>query len=149
MMLTIQRHMKKSLLTLLVFYISFATMAQDDCFLRLQKAFDDRGSHSIADDMHRNVIITYFVKGGSSYCITGKTRVENGLIVSIFLQYEDNSYELMEKEFYNLKKNPPTIVNGITEMITNSDGEKFKIVFIDQLKPKKKGYKNAELPADL
>jgi hypothetical protein len=55
----------------------------------------------------------------------------------------------MEKDFYNLKKNPPTIVNGITEMITNSDGEKFKIVFIDQLKPKKKGYKSAELPGDL
>ena len=148
-MLTIQWNMKKSLLALFVLYISFASMAQNDCFVRLQKAFDDRGSHAVADDMHRNVIITYFLKGGSSYCITGKARVENGLIVSIFLQYEDNSYKLVEKEFYNLKRNPPTVVNGITEMITNSDGEKFKIVFIDQLKSKKKGYKSAELPDDL
>ena len=123
-------------------------MAQDECFLRLQKAFDNRGSFTVADDMHRNVIISYFEDGGS-YCISGKARVENGTIVSVFLQYDDNTYELMEKKFYNTMKQPPTIVNGITEMIHNSDGEKFKIVFIDQLKPKKKGYKPAGLPDDI
>ena len=123
-------------------------MAQEECFVRLQKAFDNRGSFTVADDMHRNVIISYFEAGGS-YCISGKARVENGTIVSIFLQYDDNTYELMEKKFYNTMKQPPTIVNGITEMIHNSDGEKFKIVFIDQLKPKKKAYKPAGLPDDL
>ena len=123
-------------------------MAQQECFIRLQKAFDDRGAFTVADDMHRNVIISYFADGGS-YCIAGKARVENGTIVSIFLQYDDNTYELMEKKFYNSKKQPPTIVNGITEMIYNADAEKFKIVFIDQLKPKKKGYKTVDLPDDL
>ncbi len=123
-------------------------MAQDECFVRLQKAFDDRGAFTVADDMHRNVIISYF-EGGESYCVSGKARVENGTIVSIFLQYDDNTYELMEKKFYNSKKQPPTIVNGITEMIYNADSEKFKIVFIDQLKPKKKGYKTVQLPDDL
>ena len=99
--------------------------------------------------MHRNVILSYFQEGGATYCIAGKARVENGLIVSIFLQYDDNTYELMEKAFYNSKKNPPTIVNGITEMIYNADGEKFKIIFIDQLKPKKKAYKSIALPDDI
>src|SRR3989338_11355464 len=133
--------MKKSLFIFLTF-ISFAAFAQDDeCFVRLQKAFDDRGSFTVADDMHRNVIISYF-EGGGSYCIGGKARVENGTIVSVFLQYDDNTYELMEKKFYNSSKQPPTIVNGISEMIYNADGEKFKVVFIDQLKPKKKEYKS-------
>ncbi len=140
--------MKKSLLIFLVF-ISFSSMAQsDECFVRLQKAFDDRGAFTVADDMHRNVIISYFEDGGS-YCITGKARVEDGKIVSVFLQYDDNTYELMEKKFYNSNKQPPTIVNGISEMIYNADGEKFKVIFIDQLKPKKKEYKPANLPDDL
>lgn len=140
--------MKKYLLFFLTF-VSLSSFAQgDECFVRLQKAFDDRGSFTVADDMHKNVIISYFEDGGS-YCIAGKARVENGTIVSVFLQYDDNTYELMEKKFYNSSKMPPTIVNGISEMIYNADGEKFKVVFIDQLKPKKKEYKSANLPDDL
>lgn len=140
--------MKKSLFIFLTF-ISFAGFSQDDeCFVRLQKAFDDRGCFTIADDMHRNVIVSYF-EGGGSYCVAGKARVENGTIVSVFLQYDDLTYELVEKKFYNSMKQPPTIVNGISEMIYNADGEKFKVIFIDQLKPKKKEYKSVSLPDDL
>ncbi|MCH2230690.1 MAG: hypothetical protein MK105_10120 [Crocinitomicaceae bacterium] len=141
--------MKKSILVLFTVFIGLSSFGQSECFIRLQKAFDDRGSYTVSDDMHRNVIISYFQDGGGSFCISGKARVENGLIVSIFLQYDDNTYELMEKDFYNSKKNPPTIVNGITEMIYNADSEKFKIVFIDQLKPKKKSYKSVSLPDDI
>lgn len=141
--------MKKSILVLFVMFTGLSSFGQSECFIRLQKAFDDRGSYTVSDDMHRNVIISYFQDGGGSFCISGKARVENGLIVSIFLQFDDNTYELMEKDFYNSKKNPPTIVNGITEMIYNADSEKFKIVFIDQLKPKKKSYKSVSLPDDI
>jgi hypothetical protein len=140
--------MKRNILALLITIISFSGFSQDDCFIKLQKAFDDRGANAIADDMHRNVIISFIEEGGS-YCIAGKARVENGVIVSIFLQYDDMTYELMEKKFYNSKKLAPIIVNGISEMIENTDGEKFKIVFIDALKPKKKGYKAVALPSDL
>lgn len=117
--------------------------------MRLQKAFNVRGANPVSNDMHRNVIISYFQTNGSAFCIAGKARVENGKIVSIFLQYDDNTYELMEKDFYNSKKQKPQIVNGISEMIFNADGEKFKIIFIDQLKPKKKAYKSVALPDDL
>ena len=142
--------MKKSLLILIVSLITSVSYSQSsECFLRLQKAFDARGSYTVSDDMHRNVILSYFLKDGGSYCISGKARVENGMIVSIFKQYDDNSYELMEKKFYNNKKQKPIIVNGISEMIFNADGEKFKVVFIDQLKPKKKAYKTVDLPDDL
>ncbi len=140
--------MKKSLLLILTVFISMAVQSQD-CFTRLQKAFDDRGAYAVSDDMHRNVILTFFEEGGISYCISGKARVENGLIQSVFRQYEDDTYELMEKKFYSATRQAPVIVNGITEMIHNTDGEKFKIVFIDALKPKQKAYKEIALPDDL
>lgn len=140
--------MKNGLLVLF-FGLTLTTGAfAQDCFTKLQKAFDERGASSIADDMHRNVILSFFEDGGS-YCISGKARVENGLITSVFMQYEDDTYELMNAKFYNSKKEPPTIVNGISEMIFTGDGEKFKVVFIDQLKPKKKQLKTVDLPDDL
>jgi len=119
-----------------------------DCFIRLQKAFDDRGSYSVSDDMHRHVYISFF-EDGSSRCVLGKVRVENGKIVSVFLQFDDDTFELMDAKFYNSKKVQPEIINGISEMIYTSEGDKFKIVFIDQLKPKQKSLKEVELPDDL
>lgn len=142
--------MKKSLLVLIIALTSTISFSQtSDCFLRLQKAFNVRGANPVSNDMHRNVIVSYFQTDGTAFCIGGKARVENGKIVSIFLQYDDNTYELMEKDFYNSKKQKPQIVNGISEMIFNADGEKFKIIFIDQLKAKKKSYKSVALPDDL
>lgn len=140
--------MKKSLLALFFGLTLSAGVYGQDCFTRLQKAFDERGAYSIADDMHRNVILSFFEDGGS-YCLSGKCRVENGLITSVFMQYEDDTYELMNAKFYNSKKESPTIVNGISEMIFTADGEKFKVIFIDQLKPKKKQFKEVNIPDDL
>ncbi len=140
--------MKKSLLILSSFLIGYATFAQDDCYKRLEEAFAKRGAYTVADDMHRNVIISYFEKEGTS-CVSGKARVENGQIVSLFIQYDDNTYELIEKKFYNDKKAPPSIENGISQMIFTPDGEKFKVIFIEKLKPKQKTVKEAALPGDL
>jgi hypothetical protein len=133
---------------LVILMLSVSTFAQDDCFKKLEDAFTKRGSYTIADEMHRNVIISFFTPDGTE-CVSGKVRVENGCIVSIFLQYDDNTYELYDKKFYNAKKTAPTIVNGISEMIFTADGEKFKVVFIDKLKPKQKSYKSVALPDDL
>ena len=136
--------MKKSLLVICVAIISLSASGQD-CFTRIQKAFDERGAYSVADDMHRNVILSFF-EDGSYYCISGKARVENGFIISVFKQFQDDTYELMEKKFYNSEKKSPTIVNGISEMIYDTDREKFKVVFIETLKPKQKEYKEVTLP---
>ena len=136
--------MKKSLLVICVAIISLSASGQD-CFTRIQKAFDERGAYSVADDMHRNVILSFF-EDGSSYCISGKARVENGFIISVFKQFQDDTYELIEKKFYNSEKKSPTIVNGISEMIYDTDREKFKVVFIETLKPKQKEYKEVTLP---
>jgi len=140
--------MKKGLLFLFFGVLMSTAGYSQGCFLRLQKAFDERGANAVADDMHRHVYVSFF-EDGSSRCVLGKTRVENGKIVSVFLQYDDDTYELMDAKFYNSKKQQPEIINGISEMIYTSEGEKFKIVFIDQLKPKQKTLKEVELPDDL
>lgn len=140
--------MKKCLLAAATLLWSLGTFAQDDCFKKLEDAFAKRGSYTVADEMHRNVIISFFTADGTE-CVAGKARVENGTIVSIFLQFDDNTYELFDKKFYNAKKQAPTITNGISEMIFTADGEKFRIVFIDKLKPKQKSYKEVQLPDDL
>jgi hypothetical protein len=139
--------MKKGIvLTFFGLLLSMSAMSQS-CFQKLQNAFDARGAHLVSDDIHRNVYISYF-EDGTSRCISGKARVENGKIVSIFMQYDDSTYELLDAKFYNSKKLQPAITNGISEMIYTVDGEKFKIVFIDQLKPKHKEFKSVKLPDD-
>jgi hypothetical protein len=140
--------MIKSLLVSASIFLAFSLSAQSDCYKRLEDAFTKRGAYTIGDDMHSGIIISYFEKDGVT-CVSGKTRVENGQIVSVFIQYDDNSYELMEKKFYNEKKGRPTITNGISEMIYTPDGEKFKIIFIEKLKPKQKALKEISLPDDL
>ncbi|MEY3237047.1 MAG: hypothetical protein RI883_1148 [Bacteroidota bacterium] len=139
--------MKKGLLFLTAIVFTFSVSGQD-CYKKFEDAFAKRGSYTVADDMHRNVIISYFEKEGTT-CVSGKARVENGLIMSIFIQYDDNTYELLDKKFFNEKKVAPGIVNGISEMIYTSDGEKFKIIFIDKLKPKSKTLKEVAIPDDL
>jgi len=139
--------MKKSLLVIAVSLLTSLSFGQ--CFERLEKAFLERGSEAIVDDVHKEVIISYLLPDGTSYCTEGKARVKNGLIESVFTLYEDGTYEYMEDKFYNLKKQPPSIVNGISEVIRNASGDRFRIVFIKQLKPKRKAAKKASIPDDL
>jgi hypothetical protein len=141
--------MKKQLVILFTIVLSSITFAQEDCYTRLENAFKERGSLSVSDDIHSNVILCFFEEEGTR-CVGGKVRVENGTVTSVFLQYEDNTYEIMSKKFYSsAKRLPPTISNGISELIQTADGEKFKVVFISKLKPKKKAYKEINLPDDL
>ena len=142
--------MNKGLLFLSSVILSFTLSAQatDDCYKKLEEAFAKRGAYTVADDIHRNVIISYFEKDGTT-CVSGKARVENGQITSIFIQYDDNTFELLETKYYNEKKAPPTITNGISEMIFTADGQKFKIIFIEKLKPKQKNVKTVTIPDDL
>ena len=141
--------MKKHFTFLSLLFISLSTFSQVDCFKKLEEAFSTRGSLSIADAVHENVIISFFETGKETRCISGKTRVENGTIISVFLQREDNGYDLYDEIPRNLKKTAPVITNGITEMAITPDGEKYRVVFYAKLKPKKANYKSINLPDDL
>lgn len=125
----------KNIFVVMIFILVASFANAQDCFVRIQKAFDTRGAYPVSDNMHLNVYISYF-EDGSSRCISGKALVENKMIVSVYMQYEDNTYELLDAKFYNSEKQQPRIVNGISEMIFTDDGEKFKVIFIDVLKPK-------------
>lgn len=145
--------MKKFLLLSTTFILmtigSFASAQEElNCFEKLEKAFEKRGAFTVSDNIHRNVIISFF-EDNNVYCIKAKVRVENGYITSIFYFYEDGTSELYNKKFTNTKNEPPKIINGISELITNADGERFKVVFIEQLKPKQKKLKRVTIPDDL
>lgn len=140
--------MKSISLLFLFFTFAFANVQAQNCYTALENAFNKRGSYTISDDMHRHVILSFF-NAQDTTCVTGKVRVENGTITSIFLEYQDNTYELMERKFYNAKKQFPNITNGISELVYTAEGEKFKVIFIDKLKPKSKEYNKAVIPTDL
>lgn len=123
--------------------------SQTGCYSEWKAAFDERGSYAVADEVHRNVYVS-FVEEGESYCVAGKVRVEYGKIVAIWLMFEDGTYDLMEADkFSNKAKTPPTITNGISEEIITKEGEHLYIIFVDKLKPKKKTYKTVGGPGDL
>ena len=94
------------------------------------------------------MIVVQLTPTGNS-CFNGKARVENGTIVSIFIELEDSTFSLLDKKYTNEKKSAPSIINGISELILTEDGEKYKVIFIEKLKPKAKSYKEAVIPEDL
>jgi len=138
--------MKKTFL-LLFFSMLFIQSFSQSCYEDWKKVFDQRGAYTVNDDMHRKVIISFF-EGGQSYCAYGKVRVENGRVVSIFVQFEDGTFELMDQKFSTRDKKAPTITNGISDEIINDSGEVFRILFIEKIKPKAKSYKSAGGPGD-
>ena len=137
--------MKKTLLLFMFSALLSSVYAQTGCYSEWKTVFQKRGAYTVSDDMHRKVIVS-FIEEGESYCAYGKVRVENGKIVSVFIQYENSEYELMEGKLINDKKVAPSITNGISELITNQNGEKFYVLFIEKIKPKKKSYKSAGGP---
>ena len=107
--------MKKQILILLTLILSSTlAFAQQDCYTRLENAFKERGSLSVSDDIHSNVIICFFEEN-ETRCVGGKVRVDNGTITSVFLQFEDDTYDMMTEKFYSTaRRMPPSISNGIS-----------------------------------
>jgi len=140
--------MKRTLALFLFTFLFSGVYAQNGCLQEWRDAFEKRGSYGVSDDMHRKVYIS-FVENGESMCVAGKARVENGRVVSIFLQFEDGTYELMDLDFANKDGRPPTIEDGVSEEIINEKKEHLFIIFVEKLKPKKKEYKTVGGPGDM
>ncbi|MCB0478569.1 MAG: hypothetical protein KDC84_10420 [Crocinitomicaceae bacterium] len=126
--------------------ISFVATAQN-CADQWKAVFEKRGAYAVADDIHRNVIIAIW-EGEEVFCVQGKARVENGTIIAIWVMLEDGEYNTIEKKLLNSKNQPPSISNGMSEIIYTSDKEKFQVFFKDKIKPKQKGYKQVGGPGD-
>ncbi len=138
----------KVTLTLILMTLGLSSVLGQDCLEQWKKAFEERGAYTVADDIHRKVYIA-FIEDGVANCVLGKARVEGGKIVSIFLQYEDATYELMDLKFTNKLKLPPVITNGISEEIITEDRQHLYVIFVEKLKPKQKEYKVVGGPDDL
>ena len=75
--------MHRGLLLLLLFIGQlFLAQSQSDCFLKLEKAFTERGANPVPDAMHKNVVICFFNKERMG-CFAGKVRVEGGKITRL------------------------------------------------------------------
>lgn len=143
--------MKQALLIFALATFTSTLFAQNQkpksCYEAWEAVFKKRGAYAINDDMHRKVIVSFF-EDGNVYCYTGKVRVESGRVTSVFIKYEDETFHLLDKKIYGIEKNKPKIENGISELIYTDDNEKFKVLFIEQIKPKKKSYESAPMPDD-
>ena len=89
--------MKSTLLLVLMAFLGVAANAQTGCIAEWKKVLR-KGSLFVADDMPQ-CYISFMKK--TILLRLGKARVENGKIVAVFLQYEDETYGLMDMKLVN------------------------------------------------
>lgn len=143
--------MKQILLSILLTFIFSGIFCQTastvkkelTCFEAYKKEFDERGSYPIEDGKYSGVIISLTTTEGTD-CVYGKVLVEAGYVTTIWIQYDDNSYEFLDRKYKGSNKGK--IVNGIAEPIVTTSGETIQVVFVDKIKPKKKQFKKANGP---
>ena len=142
--------MKKTISTLILTAAISGAVAQNNvsttCYTKYAKVFEKRGAHEVADGTHKDVIIS-IRKGSMADCFYGKVTIKDGTInyESIFLKFEDNTYEKLDLVFKNDKK-PIRIVNGISNTFVTEDEELVNVLFTKSIKPKKKKYAKAADP---
>jgi len=142
--------MKKIGLILLMVIAVNGAKAQSEagCHERYVKVFEVRGADEVKDGLYDDVVIT-LRKGSFEDCFIGKVKVENGRVLSnsIALTFVDGSYEQFNRTYKN--KEPVKIINGMSETMVTKDDELINVLFIGSIKPKKKAYKRAPVPASL
>ncbi|HLP10622.1 MAG TPA: hypothetical protein VK177_01755 [Flavobacteriales bacterium] len=140
--------MKKLLTLLLASGLVYNVNAQAKekeatCLEAYQKQFAERGSFPIEDGTYKSVVVSIVTKTGTD-CFSGKAKVEANLVTAIYIAYEDNTYEYLDKKY---KSDKAKIYNGISEPLTTLDGlEKVYVIFTEKIKPKKKQFKKITGP---
>lgn len=111
------------------------------CLDAYKKVFKERGADLVADGMHRSVIIA-LEEEGETVCLLGKARVEGLKVTAVFIQFEDDSYELFEGQDFKVPYGV-NVKNGVSEPWETKTNQKISVIFKDSIKPKKKKYKQA------
>lgn len=141
--------MKKCLLALFISLPALATYAQTtakkelSCYDSYKKEFDDRGAYNVEDGKYTGVVVAVSTSSGTD-CVSAKVQVEEGFVTTIWLQYEDNTFEYLDRKYKGPSK--AKIVNGITEALVTADGESIYVIFVDKIRPKKKQLKKITGP---
>ena len=140
--------MRKLLLPILFLTLSVSSFAQDKaeekektCYDKYYEVFKKRGADPVADGMHRNVIISVKDEYGTR-CFLGKTRVEGGKVVAIWIKFSDETYDLFEANDFKDNKGAG-IKNGISLAWTTKEGKTLNVIFKENIKPKRLEYKEA------
>jgi hypothetical protein len=120
-----------------------AAKKEETCLEAWQKESAERGAYPVEDGTYKNVIVS-IVSGSGTECYLGKVKVENNHVTTIYLSFEDNSYEYLDRTYKGESR--AKINNGITDPLTTTAGEKIYVVFTDKFKPRKKQYKKAPKP---
>ncbi len=140
----------KKLLTLLLatgFVMNLNAQAkekEETCLEAYQKAFNDRGSLPVEDGTYKSVIISIVSPKNGTECFSGKAKVEQTHVTAMYIAYEDNTYEFLDRKYKGDSK--AKINNGITEPLITDAGEKIYVIFTEKIKPKKKQFKKVNGP---
>ena len=130
-----------SILALTSAYSQTAT-SSETCLEQYQTQFKERGASPVDDGNHK-VIISITTETGTE-CYEGKAKVEGATVIALYLSYEDGTTEFLERKYKGISK--PKITNGISEVLTTTDGETIQVVFVTKILPKKKQLKKATGP---
>lgn len=143
--------MKRLISTLVLAIIATTAFSQSPepeatCFTKYAKVFEKRGAYDVNDSTYNDVIIT-IRKGTMADCFYGKVTVKDGniLVNSLYLRFEDDTYEKLDLKFKYQKK-PIGITNGISNIIFTEEEELINVLFVKKIKPKKKKYAKAAEP---
>jgi hypothetical protein len=141
--------MKKLLTLLLASGLVYNVNAQakekePSCLEAYQKQFGERGAYPVEDGTYKSVVVSVVGKTGTD-CFSGKAKVETNMVTAIYIAYEDNTYEYLDKKYKGDGK--AKILSGITEPLVTADGtEKIYVIFTEKIKPKKKQFKKITGP---
>lgn len=142
--------MKKIITALLFTAIASFTFAQSEiqstCYTKYAKVFEKRGATEVVDGTYDDIIIT-IRKGSMADCFYGKVIIKDGDVdyKNMFLKFEDGEFEKLDLVFKNERKSI-RIVNGISNTFVTEDEELVNILFVKNIKPKKKKYAKAAEP---
>ena len=145
--------MKKIIPTLILTFLISSSFAQGSkteltCYTKYAQVFEKRGAKEVLDGTYENVIIS-IRKGSMADCFYGKVTVKNGYVdyQNMFLKFEDDTYEKLDLQFkYRDKEKLVTVVNGISNVILTDEEELVNVLFVKNIKPKKKKYAKAADP---
>ncbi len=128
-------------ITLFIVILANSSFGQD-CYSKYRKAFTERGAIEVTDSTYEGVIIA-IRQGNETNCFMGKVSVKSGKVVldNFYVELEDESYENLGPKFKNLK--PVEIKDGVSQIIIDKRDNLYNVIFLDHLKPKKKGFKKA------
>jgi len=147
--------MKKILLTLLAIAFFNVVNAQKTkvveatCYQKFAKIFEKRGASMVEDGVYDNVIIT-FRKGSLAECYNGRVVVKGGEVNphEMYLKFEDDSHEKIYRTFKYIAEKPVIITEGISRTMVTEDEELINVLFVKNIRPKKKAYSKAVNPDD-